>query len=104
MEVALVLVVRVEARVRIRAHEIATGTGRLQQRDVIDVHAGRLGRVEDVRHVDEDGDVLAHSASLISRSWVPPARSRCAAERFIEPGARWPRPRRRLVPSADLLL
>jgi hypothetical protein len=49
------------ARYGIRADEIASGGGRLQQRDVVDVHAGRLGRVEDVRHVYEDGDVLAHS-------------------------------------------
>ena len=65
VEVALVLVVRVEARVGIRPHEIAAGRGRLEQRDVVDVHAGRLGRIEDVRHVHEDGDVLAHSDSLV---------------------------------------
>ena len=63
VEVALVLVVRVEPGIGIRADEIASGGGRLQQRDVVDVHAGRLGRVEDVRHVHEDGDVLAHSDS-----------------------------------------
>ena len=60
VEVALVLVVRVEPGIGIRADEIASGGGRLQQRDVVDIHAGRLGRVEDVRHVHEDGDVLAH--------------------------------------------
>ena len=60
VELALVLVVRVQPGVGVGAHEIAPGGGRLQQRDVVDVHAGRLGRVEDVRHVHEDGDVLAH--------------------------------------------
>ncbi len=64
VEVALVLVVGIEAGVGVRAHEVAAGRGRLQQRDVIDVHAGRLGRIEDVRHVHEDGDVLAHADSL----------------------------------------
>ena len=65
VEIALVLVVRVEARVRIGAHEIATGRGRLEERDVIDVHARGLGRIEDVRYVHEDGDVLAHSDSFV---------------------------------------
>ncbi|MFN8629324.1 MAG: hypothetical protein U0838_03100 [Chloroflexota bacterium] len=59
VEVALVLVLGVEAGIGIRADEISSSGGRLQQRDVVDVHAGRLGRVEDVRHVHEDGDVLA---------------------------------------------
>src|SRR5206468_9683512 len=67
VEVALVLVVRIEARVRVRAHEVPAGAARLQKRDVVDVHAGRLGRVEDVRHVNEDGDVLAHWYSYSMR-------------------------------------
>jgi hypothetical protein len=59
MEVPLVLVLRVETRICIRADEIATGSRRPQERDVVDVHAGGLGRIEDVRNVYEDGDVLA---------------------------------------------
>ena len=69
VEVPLVLVVRVEARVRVCANEVATRAPRLQQRDVVDVHTGRLGRVEDVRNVNEDGDVLAHPVSYLSRRW-----------------------------------
>src|SRR6185369_16926231 len=65
VEVALVLVVRVEPGVRVGAHEVATGCRGFEQRDVIDVDAGGLGRIEDVRHVYEDGDVLSHSDSLI---------------------------------------
>jgi hypothetical protein len=60
VEIALVLVVRVEPGVGVRPDEIAPGRRRFEQRDVIDVDAGGLGRVEDVRHVHEDGDVLAH--------------------------------------------
>ena len=60
MKVALVLVVRVKPGIGIGADEVPACRGRLQQRDVIDIHAGRLGRVEDVRHVHEDGDVLSH--------------------------------------------
>ena len=60
MEVPLVLVVRVQPGIGIRAHEVAPGRGRFEERDVIDVHACGLGRIEDVRHVHEDGDVLAH--------------------------------------------
>ncbi len=77
VEVALVLVVGVEPRVCVRADEIAPGGGRLEQRDVVDVRAGRLGRVEDVRHVHEDGDVLAHLDSSKCRDRGPSARSRC---------------------------
>ena len=64
VEVALVLVVGVEPRVGIRTDEVPPGGCRLEERDVIDVRAGRLGRIEDVRHVHEDGDVLAHLDSL----------------------------------------
>ena len=64
VEVALVLVVRGEARISVGAHEVAPGRSRLEERDVIDVHAGGLGRIEDVRHVHEDGDVLAHAGLL----------------------------------------
>ena len=66
VEVALVLVVRVEPGVCVGAHEVAPGGCRLQQGDVVDVHARGLGRIEDVRHVHEDGDVLAHWYSLVS--------------------------------------
>ena len=72
VELALVVVLRVQPGVCVGADEIASGGGRLEQRDVIDVHAGRLGRVEDVRHVHEDGDVLAHKVLLFwlyVRSW-----------------------------------
>ena len=69
--------VRVETRVRVRANEVAPRGGCLEQRDVIDVGAGRLGRVEDVRHVHEDGDVLAHLDSLTGRA----ASARSAARR-----------------------
>ena len=89
MEVALVLVVRVEPGVCVRADEVAPGGGRLEQRDVIDVHAGRLGRIEDVRHVHEDGDVLAHLDSLIW-SMRPPARSRCSAVDAVDHAAARP--------------
>jgi uncharacterized LabA/DUF88 family protein len=58
--------VRVEAGVGVGTHEIATRRCRLEERDVIDVHAGGLGRIEDVRHVHEDGDVLSHNDSLLS--------------------------------------
>ena len=87
VEVALVLVVRVEPGVGIRADEVASGGGRLQQRDVVDVHAGRLGRVEDVRHVNEDGDVLPHGDSyVVGRSrLVRAARGRYG--RRVEPAA-----------------
>ena len=68
MEVALVLVLRVEARVRIGAYEIAARNGRLEERDVIDVDARGLCRIEDVRHVYEDGDVLAHLDSLMCQT------------------------------------
>ena len=64
VEVALVLVVWVEARVGVGTHEVAPGRCRLEERDVIDVHARGLGRIEDIRHVHEDGDVLAHIDSL----------------------------------------
>ena len=60
MELALVLVLRVQPGVCVRADEVSSGGRRLQQCDVVDVHAGRLGRVEDVGHVNEDGHVLAH--------------------------------------------
>src|SRR4029078_5762444 len=72
MEVALVLVVGIEARVRIGAYEVPTRGGRLQTRELIAVHAGRLGRVEDVRHVHEDGDVLTHSDSSVLRAGAMP--------------------------------
>ena len=64
MEVALVVVLRIQAGVRVGAHEVAARSGRLEERDVVDVHAGGLGRIEDVRHVHEDGDVLAHAGLL----------------------------------------
>ena len=67
VEVALVLVVRVEPRVRVGAHQVAACRGRFEKRDVIDVHARGLGRIEDVRDVYEDGDVLAHDDSLGDR-------------------------------------
>ena len=67
MEIALIFIVRIETGVGVSPHEIATRGGRLEQRDVVDVHAGRLGRVEDVRHVHEDGDVLAHLNSCVLR-------------------------------------
>ena len=64
MEVALVLVVGVEPRVGVCPDQVTARRCRPQQRDVVDVHAGRLGRIKDVRHVHEDGDVLAHWYSL----------------------------------------
>ena len=64
MELALVLVLGVEAGVGVGAHEVATGGGRLEEGDVVDVHACGLGRIEDVRDVNEDGDVLAHAGLL----------------------------------------
>ena len=73
VEVALVLVVRVEPGVGVRADEIPSGGGRLQQRDVVDVHAGGLGRIEDVRDVHEDGDVLAHAGLLCVAAGLWPA-------------------------------
>ena len=60
MEVALVLVFRIESGVGVGSDEVAPGNGGLQKRDVVDVRARRLRCVEDVRHVHEDGDVLAH--------------------------------------------
>ena len=81
VELALVLVVRVEARVGVRAHEVPAGGGRLQQRRVVDVHAGRLGRVEDVRDVDEDGDILAQGKSLPMFEPHHGARSRSSMRR-----------------------
>ncbi len=75
VELALVLVLRVEAGVGVRANEIAAGGGGLEQGDVIDVHPGRLGGVEDVGNVHEDGHVLAHERLLC---WV--ARASRAAE------------------------
>ncbi len=70
MELALVVVVRVQPGVGVGAHEIAPRRGALQQRDVVDVHAGRLGRVEDVGHVYEDRDILAHASLLYARATV----------------------------------
>ncbi len=102
MEVPLVLVVRVEARVCIGAHEVASGRGRLEERDVIDVHAGGLGRIEDVRHVHEDGDVLAQTGTPLELVVdARPARSRCAAGPMIRSGARCSPPRPRFVGYAD---
>ena len=78
VEVPLILVVGVEPRVGICANEIAPGPGRLEERDVIDVHAGGLGRIEDVRHVHEDGDVLAQLI-LLGSCVVMPGRRGLAA-------------------------
>src|SRR3954452_14337607 len=64
MEVPLGFVLGIEGRISGRADEGAARGGPLQQRDVVDINAGGLGRVEDVRHVYEDGDVLAHK-------WTP---------------------------------
>jgi hypothetical protein len=60
MEVALILVVGIQTCVCIGPHEVSPGNRCLQQRHVVDVRAGCLGRVEDVRHVYEDGDVFTH--------------------------------------------
>ena len=86
VEVALVLVVRIEAGIGVGAHEVAARGGRLEQRDVVDVHAGGLGRIEDVRHVYEDGDVLAHRYSL--GLGVPSGRRDHAARRDGHEGRR----------------
>src|SRR4029077_11780274 len=59
VEVALVLVIGIQACVCVCANQVAPGGGGLEHGHVIDVHAGRLGRVKDVRHIYEDGDVLA---------------------------------------------
>ena len=60
MEVALILVFGIQTGIRICAHEIATGHSRLEQGDIVDVGTGRFGGIENIRHVYEDGDVLAH--------------------------------------------
>ncbi len=59
VEIALVLVIGIQAGICIRANQVAPGGGGFEHGHVIDVHAGRLGRIEDVRHIYEDGDVLA---------------------------------------------
>ena len=60
MEVALVFVLGIETGVGVGADEVAPRDRSFEKRDVVDVCAGRLCRVKDVRHVYEDGDVLAH--------------------------------------------
>ncbi len=60
VKLPLVIVFGIQARIRIGAHEVSAGRCCLEQRYVINVDARRLGGVEDVRHVHEDGDVLAH--------------------------------------------
>ena len=64
MELPLVLVLRIETGVGIGAHEVAVGGSGLEQGHVVDVDPGCLGRIEDVRDVHEDGDVLAHAGLL----------------------------------------
>ena len=60
MEVALILVVGIEAGVGICPDEVSARDCRFEQRHVVDVRAGCLGRVEDVRHVYKDGDIFTH--------------------------------------------
>ena len=60
VEVPLVLVLGVQPRICVRSDEIASGHGRFEQRDVVDIRARRLRRIENIRHVYEDGDVPAH--------------------------------------------
>ncbi len=64
VELPLVLVLGIETRVGIGAHEVAARGGCLEERDIVDVDARGLCRIEDVRHVHEDGDVLAHAGLL----------------------------------------
>ena len=68
MELALVLVLRVEAGVGVGAYEVATRRGGVEEGDIVDVDAGGLGRIKDIRYVYEDGDVLAHAGLLCGAS------------------------------------
>src|SRR5829696_3731879 len=64
MELALVLVFRVESRIGVGAHKVASRGCRLEQGHVIDVDTCCLRGIKDVRHVYEDGDVLTHEFLL----------------------------------------
>ena len=79
VELALVLVLRIEPGVGVRAHEVAPGGRRPQQGHVVDVDACGLGRIEDVRDIDEHGDVLAHADLL----WMAARATRASRERVL---------------------
>ena len=74
MEVSLVLVVRVEARVRVGAHHIPARRCRLQEEDIVDV--ARPWRRRRCSPRPEDGDVLAHwySSAVVLRVRGGPVR------------------------------